>query len=189
MVSAMGESRRTTRSVELIALCAGLLLSTAACTAADPASPSPTASVADADDAAEAAVLAEAIDAYTRYSAALDVVLAEGDGDYSKLADFTTPAFLTRLSEDDIFAVNGWTTTGSTTFDSEEYLSEVDSTVTVRLCRDVSRVRVENTAGEDVTPTERADRFVVTVAFVRDDERTLLVDSSERDGEDRSCER
>jgi hypothetical protein len=188
-VSAVGETRRTTRLIALAALGASTAIAAAGCSLHDASPPSAVASPTGTSTRSEEAILADAIDAYTRYSAALDAVLARGDGDYSALKDWTTSDYLTRLSEDDLFAQNGWVTEGSTSFDSEQLVSRSPETVTVRLCRDVSRVRVKDASGVDVTPKERDDRFVVTVSLVGTEESSLLVDSSERDAEDDSCER
>ncbi|RUR01507.1 hypothetical protein [Labedella endophytica] len=176
----MGESRRTTRSVELIALCAGLLLSTAACTAADPASPSPTASVADADDAAEAAVLAEAIDAYTRYSAAFDVMLASfpGEADNDQLRATVTAEYWAVLEAEFDADQRTWRQDGSTVFDDVELIESSEDgdlqIVTARLCIDSTHVDLLDAAGAVVYP-DRELRVPMEVTFERDDGQPLLV--------------
>lgn len=186
MVVAMGESRRTARFVALAALCVTGVLATAGCSTNSVRPPSaPPSSSAESSDAA---VLAAVLDVYTRYSAALDAVLARGDGDYSQLEPLTTPEFLESFTAaDDEFARGEWVTTGSTSFDSEELVAITSSTVSVQLCRDVSRVRILTADGMDVTPGDRPERFPVSVTFAATD-GAYVVDGSERITEDPSCD-
>ncbi|PSL38589.1 hypothetical protein CLV49_2214 [Labedella gwakjiensis] len=181
----MGEPRRTTRFGALAALCImGVLIATG-CASSE--APPPTASSSPTAEKSDAAVLAAVLDVYTRYSAALDAILARGDGDYSQLEPLTTPEFFDSFtSADDEFSRGEWKTTGSTSFDSEELVSSSSSSVAVVLCRDVSRVRVVTVDGVDVTPADRSERFAVKVTFTSDDSG-YLVDSSERTAEDALC--
>jgi hypothetical protein len=184
-VSAVGESNvGRHRIIGLSALCVGALV-LAGCAPGAASTRSATPRPTDTD----AALLSEAIDVYTRYSAALDVVLASGEDDYAALEEVTTEAFLDTLRADDEFSRGEWRTSGSTSFDSETLVKADDTSLTLQLCRDVSRVAILDTSGNDITPPDRADRFAVTVAFIRSKEGSLEIDSSDRNVEDASCER
>jgi hypothetical protein len=183
----VGETRRTTRLIALAALGASTAITAAGCSLHDASPPSAVASPTGTSTRSEQAILADAIDAYTRYSAALDAVLARGDGDYSDLTSVTSKRFLdTFTAAQDEFSSGEWKTTGSTSFDSEELVEFSSSTATVRLCRDVSRVRVLTRDGMDVTPPDREERFSVLVDLIEAD-GTYVIDSSERVTEDVSC--
>jgi hypothetical protein len=136
----------------------------------------------------DSAQLVEAIDVYTRYSAALDGAFAAGDGDFSGLSGSTTEALREVMESGDIFSQNGWRAVGATSFDSETLVESSDLKMVVHLCRDVSRVRIVDASGADVTPPERADRFPVEVTFVRaNSEESWLIDGSVREPGDDSC--
>jgi hypothetical protein len=136
----------------------------------------------------DSAQLVEAIDVYTRYSAALDGVIARGDGDFTSLSDTTTEKFRGELELQDTFAQNGWKSEGATSFDSESLLVAEPLRMVLHLCRDVSRVRILDASGTEVTPPERSERFPVHVTLVRtDEELPWLIDGSVRDPEDESC--
>ena len=190
MVAAVAETLGLRRYIALVALGLATAATVTGCTTdgAPPSSATPSATAPNADS--DEAILVAAIDAYTRYSAAFDVVSALGGKDPSPLKEFTTSAFFTRLSADGTLSENGWVTVGSTSFDSEKLVDYTDTSVTIQVCRDVSRVEVLDSSGTDVTPDDRAERFLVSVTLTRSvDDAELLVDSSIRDGEDDSCVR
>jgi hypothetical protein len=189
MVAAVGETDRCRRFIALVALGLAAAIMATGCTASAAAPPTPTAP-STAPDADSEAILVAAVDAYTRYSAAFDVVSALGGKDPSPLKEHTTSAFFTRLSAEGTLSENGWVTVGSTSFDSEKLVDYTDTNVTIQVCRDVSRVKVLDSSGTDVTPDDRAERFLVSVTLTRSvADAELLVDSSVRDGEDDSCVR
>ncbi|RWZ53151.1 hypothetical protein ELQ90_04305 [Labedella phragmitis] len=134
------------------------------------------------------AILAKAVDAYTRYSAALDLALANGDGEFEELKGLATPSFLRGLAADDVFAVNSWRSRGSTSFDSQQLVNESENQVVLQVCRDVSRVRVLDAQGTDVTPKERDDRFAVMVTLQRVDPSAPLLVAGSEPSVDASCE-
>jgi hypothetical protein len=134
-------------------------------------------------------ILGEVLSVYTRYSAGLDVALASGRGDYSAVRSSTTDSYFAELSmADDEFADGALRTSGSTSFDSASVVDVSKSDVTVRLCRDVSLVRVLNQEGVEITPEDRPERFPVLVRFTLVTDKGYLVDESIRDEESEICE-
>jgi hypothetical protein len=134
------------------------------------------------------ALLDDAIDVYTRYSAALDVILAAGEGDFTALKGIGTEAFYDAFAtSEDEFTKGIWRTDGSTSFDSVEVMQASDTEITLGLCRDVSRVRIVDEDGNDATPVDRPDRFRVRATFIKTSAGELRIDSIERNAEDPTC--
>lgn len=147
-----------------------LLLSGCAGDAPTP-SASPSADAAEPIFASDEEALAAAESGYLTHLALVDQLTASGSTDVVGLDEVATPSYaagikesLQRLNE------SGTRTQGETRFDStgliERFESEGAATVNVYLCLDVSNVRVLDSAGQDVTPTERQERAPVQVEFV-----------------------
>ncbi|GAB3617926.1 hypothetical protein GCM10027416_24830 [Okibacterium endophyticum] len=164
-----------------------LAMALTSCTTPSP-EPTPTkTTVFASDDEA----LAAAVDAYTKYNAALDAVLAGEDRKESGLQGLVTEEFWLELSETNGLEERGWKSQGTSTFDSETLVAfNMDASVaniTLSLCRDVSEVRLIDEGGNDVTPASRDDRFPVEVNFVSSsshENQLLLADSGTWPGED-----
>lgn len=135
------------------------------CSPADPpvSTPTPTSIFASEEEA-----LAAATDVYQQYLAVSDQVSADGGNDPERLKPFVTDAYWpSEMASVEQLRDSGFRTDGNSTFDSEEIvaLSEETSQVTIRLCADVSNVRILDSAGKDVTPTDRPNRLPLEVEF------------------------
>jgi hypothetical protein len=153
-------------SVAILACLLGCAALTGCSPAATPApSPTSTAIFASEDEA-----LAAATAVYQQYTAAFDVRSAKGGIPYDALSTYVTPEYLQKLNEPGLLEKNEWHTDGSTTFDTisvvETSESDRSAVLRVRLCRDVSGIRILDSQGEDVTPTTRLKRFPVEVEMV-----------------------
>jgi len=148
----------------LVAVAGALVVS--ACSTPSPQgtpTPSPTAVFASEEEA-----LAAASDAYAKYNAAFDVALSQGGTALEDVEQYVTADYLEQLRVPGALTQNGWHTFGTSSFDSIQLLerpSDKDANVAVRLCRDVSQVRILNDSNEDVTPPDRDDRFPLVVYF------------------------
>lgn len=157
--------RRSTAVAVTCLLAASLV----GCTPPPTAPPTPTST---AIFASEEEALAAATDVYQQYTAAFDKESAGGGGGTAveSIRPLVTEEYLTELLEPGMLEMNGWRTEGATTFDSVSLVEvtgmDRSAEVRLRLCRDVSKVRVLDAAGRDVTPTTRASRFPVEVLFV-----------------------
>lgn len=165
-----------------------IVFATSACTpeAPKPApTPTKTAVFASEEDALQAA-----IDVYQKYSAAYDRITATGVADYGPVEDLVTSDFLAELQADTSFEDQGLHTTGSSTFDNASLVSlEQDAekaTVRVRLCRDVTNLKIVNADGEDASADKRDYRFPYEVMFFQraDDTRLRVADTGSWSGDD-----
>lgn len=160
----------------------------AGCTPTDPPKPSPTPTgiFASEDEA-----LAAATDVYQKYTAALDKESATGDLSAEAMRPFVTPEYFEELEVPSLLQENGWHTTGATTFDNVLLVgmseSEQLANVRIRLCRDVSEVRILDASQRDVTPSTRTDRFPVEIQLVSSSPRSpnlVISDSGSWPGDD-----
>jgi hypothetical protein len=162
----------------MLALFAGLIF-TACSTPAPKPTPTSTAVFATEEEA-----LAAATDTYQRYTAALDSESAKGDVSAESIRTLVTPEFFEEFLEPSTIATNGWHTEGATTFDSVSliaYTEDADhAQVSLKLCRDVSGLQIMDSAGAEVHPPGRSERFPVEVRFVSDanDSTELLISAS-----------
>ncbi|WP_411720617.1 hypothetical protein [Mycetocola sp.] len=148
--------------------------------------PTSTAIFASEDEA-----LAAATDVYQRYTAQFDKDSANGDGGAEAMVGLVTPAYLEKLEVPGLLEENNWHTQGVTTFDNVSLVEKSESDqlalVRLRLCRDVSGVRILDSGGADVTPATRLERFPVEVEFVSSAPREaslLIADSGSWTGDD-----
>ena len=135
--------------------------------------------------ASDEEALAAATAAYEEYLAVSSAVFREPPRDLSLLEAVATPEFVAnekpladRLNE------NGWVISGRSSIVGVELQQVFDdspnSTVLlVYVCLDVSGARILDSAGEDVTPTDRADEVTLEVEFVAESEDQILVNRSE----------
>jgi hypothetical protein len=177
-------SRTTTRmlrgSVAILACLLGCAALTGCSPAATPApSPTSTAIFASEDEA-----LAAATAVYQQYLAVSDQVSAEGGASADRLKPFLVDAYWPiEKSSVERLRINGVHTDGNSTFDSAELVKISDDMrlLTVRLCADVSNVRIVDSLGEEVTPPDRVNRLPLEVEFSAEmaDSRSLLIARSE----------
>jgi hypothetical protein len=164
------------------------LLSAAALTGCTPgASPAPTPTstpTSTAIFASEDEALAAATDVYQEYLAVSDQVSSDGGTDPERLRPFLADAYwLTEEASIEQLRAAGVHTDGNSSFDSAELVEISDdmNVVTVRLCADVSNIRIVDSSGEDITPSDRTDRIPLEVEFAVDmaDTRSLLIARSD----------
>lgn len=142
-----------------VAFCLGVAL--VSCTAPAPKpSPTPTAIFASEEEA-----LAAAEETYAGYLAVSDAVSADGGASPERIQPYVTDEFWDSEAEAIRPLVEaGYRTSGVSSFDRAELLGAIDSpTLSVRLCLDVSKVRVWDSAGVDVTPVDRLNRTPLNV--------------------------
>jgi hypothetical protein len=177
---------RTPRRAAALLLAAATLASLAACAPAEPGGADPTSSPsAEATHApifaSDEEALAAAVAAYQAYLALSDSITAGGGVSAGRIREVTSEAF-GEVSENDFSAFHdaGLRTTGSTTVDSAR-LVEVDESineVSIYACQDVSDVRLFNSAGADVTPTDRDNRVPLVISTTVENSK-LVVDGNQ----------
>ncbi|MEO7006317.1 MAG: hypothetical protein ABI275_02620 [Terrimesophilobacter sp.] len=146
--------------------------------------PSPSASpIFASDDEA----LAAATKAYAAYLKVSDEITQTGGLHPEKISDFVTPEMLSQsLSQYVPYRERGLSSDGVSTFDAVS-LQQVSNRrdggadVDLYLCLDISGVKILDSAGADVTVTNRPDRLPleVTLSSVGVDKKRLLVARSE----------
>lgn len=183
----MDRSRKSPRMLRrsttgILACLLGAVALTGCTPAATPGptpTPTPTAIFSSEDEA-----LAAATDAYQQYLAVSDQVSADGGIDSERLKPFLTNSYWpTEKASIEQLRTRGLHTDGNSTFDGAHLIEINDEigTLTVRLCADVSRVRIVDSAGTDVTPVDRTNRLPLEVGFAVDgaDRRSLLIARSD----------
>jgi hypothetical protein len=132
------------------------LLGVVALTGCTPSAPPTATPTSTAIFSSEDEALAAATDVYQQYNAAFDQALANGGEDMSGLRDLVTDEHFVELDKPGTIDSNGWHTEGSSSFSVKSVASyEADTesaAISVNLCRDLSNVRVMDSAGLDVTP-------------------------------------
>lgn len=164
---------RSTAAVALaLALCSGLVLATLSACAAEPG-PTPTTSKAtDAPVfASDEEALAAAEKAYAAYLAASNEIIHAGGQASTDLSPFVTASFLEdEKSSLDWFVANGYHGEGDSTFDSlrlQQWSASSDQIAhaSAYLCLDVSKTKVVDSGGNDVTASNRDPRLPFQVEF------------------------
>lgn len=164
---------------------AALLLGGCTSAPAQPPSPTPTASAAEPIFASDEEALAAAVAAYERFEVVSGDIAADGGDNSGRIEEVATERYSPQLREEfDQYRVNGLRIEGSSTVDSfrlaEHSQSAGSAEVSIYLCRDVSGVRVLDSAGADVTPEGRDARTPLTVVLVSASvDGELLVDEIE----------
>ena len=133
----------------------------------------------------EALVAAEA--AYRAYSAASSVIAQDGGAGPDRINSTVTAEYAAKLHEEfQALRDSGLAMSGETQVDSvsivESYIDHPRARVSIYLCRDVTGVRVLDSAGSDVTPPNRENRIPSQVFLVSTSEgsNTLLVNGVDR---------
>nr|WP_146077546.1 hypothetical protein [Clavibacter michiganensis] len=115
--------------------------------------------------------LAEATRAYKSYFEVSDEIASRGGLNPSGISDLVTPEFLstTESGFDDLEAqslhTNGRTQVRNVSLQSYRELNEI-AEVTIYVCVDISAVSVLNSAGENVTPPDRANTLSLVAELV-----------------------
>jgi len=185
---------RWSRLVALGAL--ACVLAVSGCVGAEPSepSPSPTAS-AEPVFASEQEALAAATEVYEGYTKVGDQIAADGGTEVNRLAPFVTDAQLQQ--EDSSYGAlrdRSLVGVGAASFDSvrlQDFRPDLaaNDTLNVYLCSDITRLRLFDASGADVTPPDRTDRLPLLVSFLltEQDERPLLIDGSDTWSGDNFC--
>lgn len=184
MVSAVGETRRTTRFIALAVLGASTAIAAAGCSLHDASPPSVTASATGTSTSSEQAILAAAIDAYTRYSAAFDVYLAAlpADADPSGLRETVTADYWSVLQGEFSSSQRTWYQVGSTAFGDVELLSSRTDgrsvTASIVVCVDSAHVELLDSEGKVVHAADRALRFPMRIDLERSSTQQFRVNDA-----------
>jgi len=177
-------SQLTFRLAAALAAATALLL--AGCTGDDAIvlpGPDPTTAPVFATD--EDALAAAEV-AYGEYLRASDAITAKNGADPNTIGEYVHSEYLPEVLEVfENYRVEGLVTEGVIAFDSVDLQQYSDDlvgpvTITFYVCLDVTRARLLDAEGDDVTPPERDDRVPLEVSM-ESAERTseLLVKSSE----------
>ncbi len=159
---------RTQRRMLRRAITASVItvVGTVSLVACAPPSPKPT-PTATTIFASEEEALAAATDTYQEYLAVSDAVSADGGQNPERIQPLVTDAFwASEMAGIQGLVEGGYRTSGSSSFD-QTTLVDTDrvSTTTIQTCLDVSQVRVLDSGGADVTPTDRRSRTRLEVEF------------------------
>jgi hypothetical protein len=175
--------RRYVRRAEAaLAIAAALALTACVATPGDTKpTPSPSATPLFSSDEEALAAAEEAYAAYLRVS---DQILMDGGNEPERLLEVATNDVLANEESgyDKAKAV-GLRSTGGSSFDQMRIQSVDDRSLTVYLCKDVSRVDILDVNGQSVVPSSRPDRYPLSIEFQSVDDRTKLVVSNVSDWE------
>ena len=170
--------------VSFIAVATALLL--AGCTPTDPIvkpepAPSSTPIFASEEDA-----LAAATAAYAAYVKVSDQITSDGGSDGDRIAPYVTEGQLARdLEVFEYYKSKGYFSRGQTKFDSVGLQSYVPDgpdgpELAIYLCTDYSAIRLVDSTGSDVTPSDLPTRAPMEVTLQEaDDSKSLVVERSE----------
>jgi hypothetical protein len=175
----------------LVALSAAALIALGALGACTQPSPEPSRSTAPTVKhtpafASDADALKAATDAYAAYLKMSDTIAHDGGANPERIKPYVTGDEYKRQKKDlDALLETKRHAVGNTTFDTTKLWKsdgEVGGIVSVGLylCIDVSRVRLVDESGRDVTPTNRASRLPLQIDLEMDrDETSLRVNGSD----------
>lgn len=144
--------------------------------------------------ASEEEALAAAEEAYAGYLAASDAVLADGGANPERTYEYLTETMQLQQAESlKLYTDSGWHSTGTSSFDRFDLQQFLDygadgAEVTAYACLDVSKARILDEAGADVTPSDRPDRLPVELAFVAEGSAEMKIDRSDLWSGDDFCD-
>jgi hypothetical protein len=149
-----------------------------------PPKPSPSSSPVFASDEE---ALAAATKAYAAYLKVSDQITQEGAAHPEQISDYVTPEMLPKsLAQYEPFRERGLSSDGASTFDTvslQQIAHRLDggTDVDLYLCLDISRVKIVDGVGADVTVAGRLNRLPleVTLTSIGPETRRLLVARSE----------
>lgn len=129
--------------------------------------------------ASDEEALAAATDAYAKYLKVSDEITSDGGTGAERIAGFVSaPVFGDEQAAFKDYQERGLRTRGSSVVNEtrlQQYLDDGDGTATVivYICVDVSNVRVINSLGDDVTPSDRPKLSPLEVEFEANDKEPL----------------
>lgn len=174
------------RGVGVAVAAAGLLaLALAGCTGAPTPTPTPTESSAEPIFASDEEALAAAVEAYQAFETISLQIAKEGGVGPERIEGTATDRYLPQLLDEfDQYRELGIRVEGQSSIDSTrlaEYTEDSDGArVALYVCRDVTGVRVLDSAGSDVTPADRDDRTPLIAFLISEPSKShLLVDNVE----------
>lgn len=155
--------RRTPRLVAP-ALLAALVLT--GCLPSGPAATPPPTPDAEPVFASDEEALAAAEEAYSKYLATVDTILADGGSSPERLKPLVAgEIYELELGGFETFVANGWRGTGSTGFEmSLQQYSDLE--VLAYACEDISATDVLDQEGRSVVPADRPVHYAFEVGFV-----------------------
>lgn len=183
---------RTARLLAAFLLAGATLVSLAACATGGPEptpSPTPTAAQTDAPIfASDEEALAAAVAAYSAHLEMTAAIL-EGSVAPEQIAEVSWGSYgRQRVEELNAFLGAGLRTSGSGSIDNTSLLQRSESAgeahVAIYACQDVSAVRLFNTSGADVTPSDRDDRVPLVLEFRGNAEQLLVSRNEQWSGDD-----
>ncbi len=175
---------RTPRRLAALLLAGATLASLAACTPEDPeptsSSPPPVASRTDDPIfASDEEALAAAVAAYEQYTKISTQLSANPDLDVDSIRDVATESH----ASDTIRSLDQLHASGARAIGEVDLhgftLVEVSNrgpvaAIQMYACNDLINYRIVNAAGEDITPTDRADAVTFLVSLEGDDTKLLV---------------
>ena len=166
-----------------IALAGALLVSVTGCAAAPTASPAGSAAPSATTPlfASDAEALAAATAAYSKYLEVSDQIARDGGANPERLKPYVSASlFQNEVATYTDVAARGLHATGATTFDTLHIQAVTANSVQVYACARADRIRVMNSAGVDVTPSDRASVVPLSLVWTQGDGTKLILDSSDR---------
>ena len=140
--------------------------------------PEPSATPVFASDE-EAQAAAEA--AYAAYLAVSDAISADGGANPERIEPLVSgEQYQVELDGFTTYSAKGWKTIGSTTFDTAQLQAYADygdgtSTVSIYVCSDTTGVRLLDSTGSDITPSDSAARRTLELSFSNEEPASPLV--------------
>jgi hypothetical protein len=171
----------------------GCLLGASALTGCTPAAPPTPTPTSTAIFSSEDEALAAATDVYQQYNAAFDEAMADGGEDMDGLRGLVTEEHFLELGKPGTIDSNDWHTEGTSTFSVKSVASYTPSKtatdISLKLCRDLSNVRVIDSTGFDVTPDgwSKSVPLIVTFKSSESDPESLVVSMIASWSEPKSC--
>jgi hypothetical protein len=128
--------------------------------------------------------LAAAEEAYAAYLRVSDQILMDGGKKPERLLEVATEEVLANEESGyEKAKAMGLRSTGGSSFDQMRFQSVDDRSLSVYLCKDVSRVDILDVNGQSVVPSNRPDRYPLAVEFQSVHGRPNIVVSNVSDWE------
>ncbi len=143
--------------------------------------PSPAATPVFASEE-DALVAAEA--AYAEYLRVSDAITADGGTEPERIEPLVTAEqYEVELEGFLIYSSRGWKTTGASSFSDVVLQSYRDqggiANISLYVCSDISALKIFDSAGSDLTPSEVPERQTLQLFFTTQETSDLLLESAE----------
>ena len=158
-----------------------IALTLAGCSAQEPVQkPAATSTEEKPIFASDEEALAAAEAAYANYLQVSDQISRDGGANPERLKGLVTESqFANEVQNYNEYSSSGLHSIGTSTFDSFHVFNSDIQNFSAYLCVDVSETKVLSAQDVEVTPTERINRWPLTVTFAFDSNRNVYIAGTE----------